>query len=102
METDGLLCSRNARPSFLLAKPHDQNMLPQCAQGRTVLLFPLRAGWGKSAAVPAVLSRETSLTHVQKFMTILENLARKSKKTIGKATAERRGPCSSHKLDRSA
>ena len=43
-----------------------------------------------------VLSWETSLTHVQKFMTMLENLARKSKKAIGKATAERRCPCSSH------
>ena len=29
-------------------------------------------------------------------MTMLENLARKRKKAIGKATAERRGPCSSH------
>ncbi len=24
-------------------RPHDQNVLPQCAQGRTVWLLPLRA-----------------------------------------------------------
>jgi hypothetical protein len=28
-------------------RPHDQNVLPQCAQGRTVWLLPLRAMWGK-------------------------------------------------------
>jgi len=31
------------RPSCSL-RPHDQNVLPQCAQGRTVCLLPLRQG----------------------------------------------------------
>ena len=66
------------------------------ARMKDSLAVPLRAKWRKSAAVLATLSWEASLTHVQECMTMLENLARRSKKAIGKATAERHGPCSSH------
>jgi len=52
METDGILCSRNARPQkegkgaarcpSCSQNAHDQNVLVRCAQYRTTLAAPLK------------------------------------------------------------
>ncbi len=66
MEPDDLLCSRNARPlkrggeqpdyPSCSLRPHDQNVLPQCAQGRMVWLLPL----GQSGKNPKIFARTNS------------------------------------------
>ena len=72
-----------ARPSFLLAEAARSECAPSMRAVKDSLATPLSAKWRKSAAVPAVLSLEASLTHVRKFTTMLENPACRNRKAAG-------------------
>jgi len=76
----------------LLAEAARSECAPSMRAAKDSLAVPLKAKWRKSAAVPAVLYWEASLTHVRKFKTMLENQEYRHTKAVGITAAERHGP----------